>query len=164
LLTGVQPQALYANATAAGNVSSWRYWVNATVPPNTLPPDYPFLETYHGLDVVLLLGLYPHVNVTSTEYALSNYLRHTWAKFARNPYVGPDWARLGSAADFVVQDESTNPIAVKPAPLDLDLAIIGGRRGDVAGVEIARQEEVDGKCGVFLPMYQALASARGDGF
>jgi hypothetical protein len=164
LLTQIQPQALHANATAAANVSSWRYWFNATVPPNTLPPDYPFLETYHGLDVILVFTLYPIFNVTSTEYALSNYLRHTWANFAKNPYAGPDWARLGSATDFVIQDGSTNPIAVKPAPLDLDLAIIGGRRGDVAGVEIGRQVEVDGKCGVFLPMYRAIASARGDGF
>jgi hypothetical protein len=102
--------------------------------------------------------------MTTTEYALSNYLRHSWANFAKNPYAGPDWLRLGSAADFVVQDGSTNPIAVRPAPLDLDLAVIGGRSGEDAGVEIVREAEVDGKCGVFLPMYQALASARGDSF
>jgi hypothetical protein len=160
----MQPQALHANATATANVSSWRYWFNARAPPNTLPPDYPFLETYHGLDVILIFSLYPPFNVTPAEYVLSNYLRNTWANFAKNPYAGPDWAKLGSAMDFVVQDGSTNPIAVEPAPLDLDLAIIGGRSGDVAGAEIGRQVEVDAKCAVFLPMYQVLASGRGDEF
>jgi hypothetical protein len=122
------------------------------------------LGTYHGLDVILVFSLYPPFNVTSTEYAMSNYLRRTWANFAKNPFAGPDWARLGSAADFVIQDGSTNPNAVKPAPLDLDLAIIGGRSGEVAGVEIGRRADVDGKCGVFLPMDRAIASARGDIF
>ena len=55
-------------------------------------------------------------------------------------------------------------VAVVPAPTDLDLAVIGGVDGDVAGVEVVREAEVDSKCDVFLPMYKILAGLRGDGF
>src|ERR1700761_2059577 len=99
-----QPQALHANATAAANVSTWRYYFNATAPPNTLPPKYPNLGTFHGLDVYLAFGLYLPFNVTPAEYALSNYIRRTWANFAKNPDLGPDWNEVGSAKKFVVQD------------------------------------------------------------
>ena len=65
------------------------------------------------------------------------------------------------APAFVVQDGCSDPIAMKLAPTDLDLGVIGGS-GDVGGVVVAREAEIDAKCEVFLPMYKGLAQAWGD--
>lgn len=116
------------------------------------------------MDVSLVLSLYPPSNVTAAEFAQSNYLRQMWASFAKNPTFGPGWNAVGTARQFVVQDESSNPIAVQPAPPDMHLGVLGGESGNVAGVEVRRSSSVDGKCGVFTPVYQALAARRGDTF
>jgi hypothetical protein len=144
-------------------VPTWRYYYNATAPPNLLPLAYPDLGIYHGIDVPMVFGIYPPWNVTATEYALSKWFRHAWASFAKNPEGGPGWNSFGSGPSFFVQDGSSNPTAVKPAPFDLDLGVIGGD-GGVAGIRIGRDSDIDSKCGIFMPVYEALATARGDGF
>jgi hypothetical protein len=128
-----------------------------------LPPAFPNLGIYHGIDVATVFGLYSPYNITATEVALSRYMRHAWASFAKDPEGGPGWDTIGTSSDFVVQDGSNNPIAVVPAPADLDLGVIGGM-GDAVGLEIRRESEIDSKCSIFAPIYQALANARGDTF
>lgn len=113
---------------------------------------------------------YPQVNVTPAEYAQSDYLRHTWASFAKDPDLGPGWNQVGSAGGFVVSTQGNggpgddDPRGVSPAPADLDLAVIGGHSGDVGGVQMVRRAEVESKCGIFLPLYKVIAEGRGDGF
>ena len=145
---------------------TYRYYFNVTAPANFLPKAYPNLGTYHGLDFAMLLArdeyFGPGTNTTAAELAQIAWLRQTFAGFAKNPQGGPGWNKLGSAEGLVVQDEAQGPIATAPAPKDMDLAVVGGAAGDIAGVEIVSESQVDAKCSVFLPMYQDLAALRGD--
>ena len=145
---------------------TYRYYFNVTTPPNFLPKAYPNLGTYHGLDIAMLLAqddyFGPGTNTTAVELAQIAWLRQTYAGFAKNPQGGPGWNKVGSADRLVVQDEAQGPTATTPAPKDMDLAVIGGRTGNIAGIDIVGESEVDAKCGVFLPMYQDLAALRGD--
>ena len=111
----------------------------------------------------MVFGLYSPFNITAAEVALSSYMRHSWAEFAKKPTGGPGWNGIGTAGSFVLQDGSNNPIAVQPTPLDLDLGVIGGS-GNAAGVVIERESTIDVKCEIFLPMYKVLAKIRGDPF
>lgn len=113
----------------------------------------------------MAFGPYLSPNTTAAEYAQCNYLRRAWSDFAKEPSLGPGWNQVGSASRlFVATGNATDPRSVVPAPADLDLAVIAGGNGDVAGVEVVREAVVDSKCDVFLPMYKTLAELRGDVF
>jgi acetylcholinesterase len=82
------------------------------------------------------------VNVTAQEYALSKFMQGAWANFAKNPTGGPGWNALGTF------------------PADGDLGDLGPAGS--SGVTIIPQYPLDARCGLFAPVYAALANNTGD--
>lgn len=58
-------------------------------------------------------------------------MRSTWARFAKDPESGPGWNAIGTGSEFL------------DGAADLDVAVFSG---DPAGVRVARQSELDGRC------------------
>ena len=69
---------------------------------------------------------YPRENATAEEQALSDLMRGTWARFAKDPEAGPGWSAVGEA--------------------ELDVAVF--QNGDEA-VKIVDQAVLDGKCALW---------------
>lgn len=134
-----QPAAIVANATAALGIPTWRYFFNASFP-NT--QSYPGLGVFHSSEISIVFGTYPTVNVTAQEYALSKFMQGAWANFAKNPTGGPGWNALGTF------------------PADGDLGDLGPAGS--SGVTIIPQYPLDARCGLFAPVYAALANNTGD--
>ncbi|KAF1990783.1 alpha/beta-hydrolase [Aulographum hederae CBS 113979] len=121
-------QAQFANDTASMGIPSYRYYFNASFPNLE---KFPAAGVYHSIEIDLVFRNYESANVTSQEVFLSDFLQSTWASFARNPAAGPGWSALGKAVEG-----------------GKDLAVIGPE-----GVRMGRQEEVDGRCGLFDGLY-----------
>lgn len=92
-------------------------------------------------------------------------MQHAWAKFAKNPAGGPGWNAVGTGAPGAVLvgayeqqpggyylDANAN---VTTGSWDLGLL---GNAGDAmgSGVTVIPQAEVDGRCALFAPVYQAI--------
>jgi carboxylesterase type B len=156
------PQALWANATAAIGIPTWRYYFNASFA-NTQA----FLNAgaWHSSEVSIVFGTYDKANTTTQEAALSQYMRSTWARFAKNPYAGPGWNAVGTGAEGRVlegaYDETAggllsmgNGSALKG---DWSLGVLGDV-GDVkgSGVTVLPQSALDARCELFRPLYQTI--------
>ncbi|KAK5008345.1 hypothetical protein LTR39_005198, partial [Cryomyces antarcticus] len=129
-------QALFANASAAAGIPSWLYYFNASFP-NT--QGFPGAGVYHSSEIPLVFTSYTPVGTTVQEYALSNFMRGAWARFAKDPVNGPGWNRVGSGAQY-------------GAPADMDLGVLGDRlNAKGSGVTVIRESEVNGRCGLFKP-------------
>ncbi|KAH0282341.1 alpha/beta-hydrolase [Aureobasidium namibiae CBS 147.97] len=152
------PQALWANASAAGGIPTWRYYVNASFD-NT--QRYPNLGVYHSSEISIVFSTYPTVNTTTQEYALSRFMRGAWATFAKNPINGPGWNAVGSGTAGVVYngrlDGQLNSGDGSVLQEDWDLGVLGDV-GNVhgSGVTVLPQSAVDGKCALFAPVYKAI--------
>lgn len=85
----------------------------------------------------MVFGTYVPIAVTAQEEALSKYIQGAWADFAKNPTLGPGWNKLGT---FNGTDLG-------------DLGPIG-----TSGVTIIPQSQVDYRCSLFTPLYQATTS------
>ncbi|KAF2639596.1 alpha/beta-hydrolase [Massarina eburnea CBS 473.64] len=122
--------ALVANDTASIGIPSWRYLFNATFP----NAQYNGLVSgaFHSSEVGIVFSTYSSVNMTAQEYFLSNYMRGTWARFAKDPEVGPGWNAVGTGGAFL-----------GGAP-DLDVGVISE-----TGLTVARQSDVDQKCAIW---------------
>jgi carboxylesterase type B len=97
---------------------------NATFPNNQLVPDG---RAYHSSEVKIVFSTYPRDNATTAEEcALSDYMRSTWARFAKDPEAGPGWSAIGEAA--------------------LDVAVL--QNGKEA-VKLVEQSTLDGRCAVW---------------
>lgn len=157
-------QAAWANATAGAGIPAWRYYFNASFA-NT--QRYAGLGVYHSSEIPIVFGTYPKENATAQEVALSRAMQSAWARFAKNPMGGPGWNQIGTGAEggvlagayeYVVGGQYTDTQGnVLNGAWDLGLF---GNRGDVlsAGVTIIAQEEVDYRCGFWLPVYEAVAN------
>jgi len=141
-LTFQCPEALYANATAAAGIPAWRYYFNATFPNTQV---FPGLGVFHASEIPLVFYTFPTNNMTVQQEALGNFMRGAWADFAKNPEKGPGWNAVGSARGYV------------GAAVDLDLGVLGDV-GNVksGGVTVVRQSDVDRRCALFRPVYEAL--------
>ena len=158
------PQALWANATASVGIPAWRYYYNASFV-NT--QGYPGLGVYHSSEISIVYSTYPPENVTTQEYALSSAMRGAWARFAKNPMGGPGWNPVGTGAAGPVLVGATD---VEGGGLYMDATgslVSGawnlglwGNRYDVmgSGITVIDQEEVDYRCSLFSPIYEAEAS------
>jgi hypothetical protein len=105
--------------------------------PNT--QQYSGEGVYHSSEISIVFGTYPKVNVTAQQFALHNYMRAAWARFAKDPIAGPGWNAVGTGADY---DGGL-------ANYDLDLGVLGSEDG--GGVKIVRQREVDVRCELWRP-------------
>lgn len=81
-------------------------------------------------------------NVTAQQEALSKYMRGAWAHFAKNPIAGPGWNAVGTGGKFL-----------GGAP-DLDVGVLGANGS--AGVTVIRESDVDYRCPLFYPLYDAV--------
>jgi carboxylesterase type B len=137
------PEALFANASATAGYPTWRYYFNASFPDTQAYPD---LLVYHSSEIPMVFRTYPDVNVTAQEFALSSTMQGAWAKFAKDPLGGPGWNAVGSASQFY------------GAPLDLDIGLFGNRLDAASsGVTVIRESEIDARCSLFTPLYQATS-------
>lgn len=117
---------------------SWQF--NASFP-NT--QQFPDGRAYHSSEISIVFGTYPSANATAQEYALSNYMRGTWARFAKDPGAGPGWNAVGTGGQFL------------DGAADLDVGVLGGDGG--AGVKVIRQREIDGRCEVWKALLTSSA-------
>lgn len=163
----MQPQALWANATASIGIPTWRYYFNASFS-NT--QGFPGLGAYHASEIPLVFGTYNRANTTTQEYALSQFLQGTWAKFAKNPLVGPGWNQVGSGAPSLIlqgaydqvrggilRDQNSTVLAG-----DWNLGVfgdVGNVRG--SGVTVLPQSQLDYRCSILRPIYEAVVGAAG---
>lgn len=152
-------QARWANDTASIGIPAWRYYFNATFP-NTRP--WANLGVFHSSEIPIVFGTYSPINATVQEYALSQTIMSTWAKFAKNPLGGPGWNPIGSgtAGQMISGDygETINGYLIggngSMTEGAWSLAVFGNR-GDVmsSGFTIIDQQEVDFRCSVFDSIY-----------
>lgn len=79
--------------------------------------------------------------MTTQEAALSSFMRGAWARFAKDPVIGPGWNAIGTGSQYF---EGAG---------DLDIGLLGSKGN--AGVKIIRQSEVDGRCRLWTPILTA---------
>ena len=156
-------QAAWANATASVGIPAWRYYFNASFV-NT--QGYPELGVYHSSEIPLVYSTYLPENVTTQEYALSSFMRGAWARFAKDPMGGPGWNQVGSGMPGPVlsgaYDIELGGIYTAPNGSVLagawDLGLLGNSGNSMgSGVTVIDQYEVDYRCGLFTPLYDAAA-------
>ncbi|KAG9582865.1 alpha/beta-hydrolase, partial [Aureobasidium melanogenum] len=159
------PQALWANASAASGIPTWRYYFNASF---TNTQSYPGLGVFHSSEISIVFSTYPSVNITTQEYALSRFMRGAWAAFAKNPANGPGWNAVGTGTGGAVLSTASDGLpggiltgpngTVQQGAWDLGvLGDVGSVRG--SGVTVLPQSVVDGRCGLFVPVYEAILKA-----
>lgn len=157
-------QAVWANATASIGVPTWRFYFNASFVNTQIYPD---LGVYHASEIPIVFGTYPKENVTTQEVALSHSMQSAWARFAKNPMGGPGWNEVGSGtagkvlvgAYELVEGGVYNDAQGNVLEGAWDLGVFGNI-GDAlgGGVTMVAQEEVDYRCGFWLPVYEAFAA------
>jgi acetylcholinesterase len=95
-------------------------------------------------------------------------MRGAWAAFAKNPANGPGWNAVGTGAGGAVLSTASDGL---PGGIligsngtvqegDWDLAVlgnVGSVRG--SGVTVLPQSVVDGRCGLWVPVYEAILQA-----
>lgn len=152
------PQALWANASAAGGYDTWRYYFNASFI-NTQA--YPDLGVYHSSEIPIVYSAYLPENTTTQEYALSNAMRGAWATFAKNPSGGPGWNPVGTGDAGAVlvgaSDIELGGIYMGPNGAIVsgawDLGLWGNRYEAMgSGMTVIDQYEVDYRCPLLAPL------------
>ena len=128
------PTAIEANASAAAGYPTWRYYFNASFPN---PHRFPGGGVYHSSEIQIVFGTYANNGTTAQEFALNQYMQGAWAQFAKNPYLGPGWNRLGTFDG-------------------VDLGVLGTDGG--SGVTVVRQAEVDARCGLYKSIYANIST------
>ena len=166
-LIPLQSAALWANATASLGIPTWRYYFNASFS-NTQA--YPQLGVFHSSEIPLIFQTYPKPNTTTQEFALSSFMSGAWARFAKNPAAGPGWNPVGTGqagpvlygaydqvVDGIYYDGGGN---VTAGAWDLGvLGDVGRVRG--AGVTVLPQTQLDYRCSLWKPLYQANVGSAG---
>ncbi|KAH7165638.1 Alpha/Beta hydrolase protein [Dactylonectria macrodidyma] len=140
------PQGILANISATIGNRSWRFYFNASVT-SLFPPEFAWLQKFHGSDAVLLLGA-PTLEgngtgslpLTPQLYTLGSYLRGVVARFVKNPQGGPGWPGVGSQYS------------------PFDVANLGdvGNEGAVAGPTMVDRRVLDERCRLYEEIYPVL--------
>ena len=156
-------QAKWANDTASIGIPTWRYYFNASFA-NT--QGYPGLGVYHSSEIGIVFGTYPAENATTQEVALSHAMQGAWARFAKNPAGGPGWNQVGTGAAGQVLVGATETMLGgiyadangDPVEGAFNLGLFGNTAAAMgAGVTVIDQNEVDYRCGFWVPVYEAVA-------
>jgi acetylcholinesterase len=161
------PQALWANATASIGIPTWRYYFNASFY-NT--QGFPNLGAYHASEIPLVFRTYRRENSTTQEYALSQFLQSTWARFAKNPAAGPGWNAIGTGAEGRILSGAYDQVSgglllnanATVVQGDWNLGVLGdvGRvRG--SGVTVLPQSQLDYRCKLYRPIFEAVVGKDG---
>jgi carboxylesterase type B len=167
-LTFQCPQALWANATAAVGIPTWRYYYNASFV-NT--ESFPNAGVWHSSEIPLVFGTYAKANTTTQEYALSKYMQSVWANFAKNPLAGPGWNALGTGKEGSVLSGAYDMVHGGVLWMGNGSEFMGdwnlGVLGDVgnvkgSGVTVLPQRDLDARCALFRPLFEAVVGK--DGF
>ncbi|UPX15672.1 uncharacterized protein EKO05_0006113 [Ascochyta rabiei] len=166
-LTYQCPAALWANATASIGIPTWRYFFNASFS-NTQA--FPRLGAYHASEIPLIFRTYNKANTTTQEYALSSFMQGAWARFAKNPLAGPGWNAVGTGqAGSVLSgayDQAVSGLYYgsngNVTTGDWNLGVLGDV-GKVkgGGVTMLPQSQVDYRCNLYKPIYQAIVGTAG---
>ncbi|KIW70213.1 hypothetical protein PV04_02505 [Phialophora macrospora] len=135
------PARLVHLETSQVEIPSWRYYYNASFPNTDWFPD---AGVYHSSEIGIVLGTYPAANATVFQEALSRYVQHIWAEFAKDPYNWKAWAKGPNATGVLgggvrVED---GPKASGPY-----LTVLNRTQTDV----------VDKRCGLYQAIYDAHA-------
>ena len=128
------PTAIEANSSSAAGYPTWRYYFNASFP-NT--QGFPSGGVYHSSEIRLVFGTYAAPGTTAQEYALSQFMQGSWARFAKNPTLGPGWNRLGTFDGY-------------------DVGALGANGS--SGVTVIPQAEVDARCELYKPVYSRITT------
>ena len=93
-------------------------------------------------------------------------MRGAWARFAKDPAGGPGWNQVGSGmgGPLLIGANGVGVGGVYASPSGTvlagawDLGLLGNK-GDAmgSGVTVIDQYEVDYRCGLFTPLYNAAA-------
>ena len=101
--------------TSRVGIPSWRYYYNASFPSRCLhfvtcaccliriliqrsdTDLFPDAGVYHSSEIGIVLGTYPKANVTVFQEALSRYVQHIWANFAKDPNNFKAWPQGANA-------------------------------------------------------------------
>lgn len=86
----------------------------------------------------MVFGTYDLGTATARQYALSDYMRGAWARFARNPMAGPGWGEVGSFNGT-------------------DLGMLG--LDGSCGVTVVSPEEIDARCELYDGLYSLLGGS-----
>jgi hypothetical protein len=97
----------------------------------------PNIDAYLSAEIVQVFSTYA-VKFTAQQFALSNYMRGAWARFAKNPTGGPGWNAIGTSDG-------------------IDLGTLGTNGSN--GVQVISREFVDVNCDLFVPLYAAANAA-----
>jgi carboxylesterase type B len=65
---------------------------------------FPGEGAVHASEVPIVFGTYATGNATDQEVALSKYMQHAWASFAKNPDGGPGWPQMGTNGGLELAD------------------------------------------------------------
>ena len=124
------PAAIQANASVAAGYPIWRYYFNASFPNTQL---IPLGGVLHSSEIHIVFDAYDYSTIPATaqEYALSQFMQGAWARFAKNPALGPGWNRLGTFDG-------------------LDLGTLG--TDGSSGVTLIPHAEVDARCELYKPI------------
>ena len=151
------PAAMYANASAAAGMPTWRYYFNASFD-NTRFAQYPGLGVYHSSEIPIVFGTYGAENADAQEYALSVYMRSAWAKFARDPFAGPGWDMVVARHETLLENDAYSNVvhgSVDESPSHGNVGILGNV-GDVdgGGVTVVDQSLIDSSCRLYIDLYE----------
>lgn len=117
-----------------------------------------------------MFGTYPKPNTTTQEFALASYMRGAWARFAKNPLAGPGWNPVGTGQSGSILSGANEQV--------IDSIYYGGNgnattgtwnvgvlgdvgRGKGGGVTIFPQSQLDYRCNLFRPIYEAVVGSAG---
>ena len=161
------PAALWANATASIGIPTWRYYFNASFS-NTQA--YPQLGAYHASEIPLVFRTYQIVNTTTQEFALSSFMQGAWARFAKNPLGGPGWNPVATGRAGPVLSGAYDQVtggwyygtSGNLTSGDWNLGVLGDiGRVKGSGVTVLPQSQLDVRCNLFKPIYQAFVGTAG---
>ncbi|KAF2148848.1 alpha/beta-hydrolase [Myriangium duriaei CBS 260.36] len=163
------PQAAMTNDSAVTKIPTWRYYFNATFV-NT--QGLQGLGAYHSSEIPIVFRTYSvtatQAYTTTQEYALAQYMQHTWARFAKNPQGGPGWNAVDVGVPATIL-AGANVNTTGGLYLDANsqrtsgtynLAVLGSVRNVMSsGATIVPQESLDYRCVLYEAAYNAIRNS-----
>lgn len=123
------PTALLTSQLQAIGTPVWRYIYNATFPNIAVGTD---AGAFHSSELPMVFSTYNLTTATAQQYALSDYMRGAWARFAKAPIMGPGWGMVGTFHGT-------------------DLGMLGPEGS--SGVTVVSPDQVDARCSLYKDLY-----------